>query len=455
LSGSRFQRLALLLAVLAAAHGLVYVPIVERNFVTDSATYVAAAEAILDGSYSTPLIAGFYFDTTRTLAVADNVDLTGLRIDLRAWHAPERQAFRPPGYPLVLAAVGGGRDGASQLAALVLQACLFGLGAWLLALTLRRWWTPRVALAVTAVYALDPWSKHYVALLMSEVPAGLLAIATAYAFTRAWSERAVAWWAAAGALAAALTLVRAVFVVAVPLLVLGALLRRAPARARVRDAAAVLASAAALLAPWLAWTSAVTGKPVLANWGEGYNFALAAYGEGLGRTQTEVADDPAFGREIVSTHRSAPSTRELLTDPEAHPRYLLRADEELRAAAWARYGERLADEPLQVAWEALYRAYFLWMAHEDWRQPSGLALDALSALDWLLLLVATAGAALGIARGGPPRGVALALVAYTAVLATHHVEARFALPLRGFYLAFAVLAVTAAVERLRRAPLRP
>jgi hypothetical protein len=447
LSGSRFHWLAFLLAAIAGAHGLVYAPLVDHNFVTDSSTYVAAAEAILDGSYSTPLIAGFYFDTTGTLAVTDNVDLTGLRIELRAWEAPERQAFRPPGYPLVLALVGGGREGASQVAALAGQALLFGVGAWLLALTLRHWWGPRLALAGTAVYAFDPWSKHYVALLMSEVTAGALALATAYALTRAWSDRAVRWWAAAGALAVALTLTRAVFVVAVPLIAIAALARRAPTR--LRDAAAALAAAFVLLAPWLAWTAAVTGKPVLANWGEGYNFAVAAYGEGFDKTQTEIAADPAFVRRLETTHRLAPSTAELLTDPEAHPRYLARADEELRAAAWSRYGDRLGEEPARVAWETLYRAYFLWMAHEDWRQPSGLALDVLRALDWLLLLVAAAGAAVAVARGGPARAVALGLLAYTAILATHHVEARFAMPLRGLYLAFATLALAAGAERLR------
>jgi hypothetical protein len=450
LTGSRFQRLAALLAVIAAAHGLLYVPFVDHNFVTDSSTYVASAEAILDTSYSTPLIAGFYFDTTGRLAVTDNVDLTGLRIPRRAWDAVERQAFRPPGYPLVLAAVGGGREGASQLAALLVQGVLFGLGAWVLALTLRRWWGPGIALAATAVYALDPWSKHYVALVMSEVTAGVLALAAAYAVTRAWDDRGPPWWAAAGALAAALTLTRAVFVVAVPLVAVAALARRSPTRAR--DAAAALASSFVLLAPWLAWTDSVSGKPVLANWGEGYNFAVAAFGEGLGRTQTEVSLDPAFVAELESTHRLAPSTRQLLTDPEAHPRYLARADEELRDAAWSRYGDRVGDEPARVAWETLYRAYFLWMAHEDWRQPSGLALDVLRAFSWLVLLLAAAGAALAVARGGPPRAVALALAAYTAVLATHHVEARFAMPLRGLYLAFAAFAVAWGLERLRSRP---
>ena len=56
-----FRRSALLLAALAALHGLVYIPLVDTNEKTDTWSYVASANAILDGSYSTPLQAGFYF----------------------------------------------------------------------------------------------------------------------------------------------------------------------------------------------------------------------------------------------------------------------------------------------------------------------------------------------------------------------------------------------------------
>jgi hypothetical protein len=67
----------------------------------------------------------------------------------------------------------------------------------------------------------------------------------------------------------------------------------------------------------------------------------------------------------------------------------------------------------------------------------------------LTLLLAGVGAAIALRRGGVSRALAVALLAYTAILATHHVEARFAMPLRGIYLAFAVLAVVTAAERLR------
>ena len=91
-----FRRSALLLAALAALHGLVYVPLVDTNEKTDTWSYVASANALLDGSYSTPLQAGFYF------VYPDGwFDITGARIAESAWDEPERQVFRPPGLPRV------------------------------------------------------------------------------------------------------------------------------------------------------------------------------------------------------------------------------------------------------------------------------------------------------------------------------------------------------------------
>ena len=439
-----FRRLVLLLALVGALHGLLYVPLVELNVATDSGPYVATADAILDGDYSTPLRASFYF-----VYPTGFLDITGLHFRRSAWEAPERQAFRPPGYPLFLAATGGGGPGVPQTLALLGQAVLFGVGVALLALTARRWGGWQLGLAAAAVYALDPWSKHYVALILSETLAGTLALATAYATTRAWQERSVRWWAAAGALAASLTLVRAVFVVAVPLVVLAALLR-APVAGRLRAGGAAVAASAVLLVPWLAWTWSVVGTPVLASYGEGFNLLVAAHGEGYGRSFQEVITDPAFRRDFTAGHRFAPTAQRIQADADAHPRYVRRVDEEQRARARALFRERLRDEPAQVAWETLYRAWYLWSAHHDWYQPDGGELLVLEALDWLLLLLSAAGAVIALRRGGPARAIVVFLLVYTLAIATHHVEARFAIPLRGFQLTLAVWAVLEAAGRLRR-----
>lgn len=434
----RFGRAALLLAIAGALHGLLYAPFVEVKAPTDSWTYTAAGEAILDGSYSTPLRAGFYFVWPRGF-----FDITGLQLARSAWDAPERQVFRPPGYPLYLAVVGGGDPGASRVAALVGQGLLFGVGVWLLARTARRLVDERLALVAAALYALDPWSKHYVSLLLTEVLAGTVALAAAYAFTRAWQERSAAWWAAAGALVGGLTLVRAVFVLAVPLLLVAALVR-----GRLRAVAVATAAAAALLVPWLAWTNHVLGKPVLASYGEGFNLLVAAHGEGHGRSFQTVITDPRFLADFRAPHRFAPTAARIRADPTAHPRYVERVDSDQRDRAWSLLSDRLADEPPQVAWETLYRAWFLWNAHLDWRQPGGAALVLFQALDWLLLALAAVGAAIALARGGAARGLVLFLLAYTLAISTHHVEARFAIPLRGLLLALVADAALGTVREL-------
>ena len=116
-------------------------------------------------------------------------------------------------------------------------------------LTVRRWWGDGVALLGGLLYAVDPWSKHYVALVLSETLAGTVALALLYVFTRAWERPTWARWLGAGALAGALALVRAVFVIAPALLVLAALVRRGTTRERLTRAAATAAASARAARP--------------------------------------------------------------------------------------------------------------------------------------------------------------------------------------------------------------
>jgi 4-amino-4-deoxy-L-arabinose transferase-like glycosyltransferase len=439
MTDSRFKRGALVVAAIAALHGILYIPLVHRHSTTDTDAYVATAHAIEHGSYTTPLRAGLYY----TYPVGF-FDLTGVKVPRSLFQAPEKQAFRTPGYPLLLAAIGNGGPGFPRHVALVVQAVLLGLATWLLALTVRRWWTPGAGLAAGALYALDPYSKHYVTLVVTETLAALLAVAAAYTFTRAWQARDPRWWTATGALAAGLTLVRPVFVLLVPLVALAALVRSLP---RWRAVLGVVAVSALLLGPWLAWTNHVTGRPVLTNWGEGFNLLLAAHGERLGHNAAEIERDPSFLRDFAAPRGSAPSAANLRSDPFAHPRYLERADRELRSRARQLYRERLADDPLHVVWENAYRNYFLWSTHHDWYQPHGLALVLLQVVDWILIALALWGIVLAIVRGGAARWIAAYLLVYSVTLSTHHVEARFSIPLRGLFLAYVVLGATALVRK--------
>ena len=417
-----FTTAVLLLGVVGALHGLIYIPFAGPRL-GDSPGYEAAAHAIRHGSYSTPLA---------------DVDVTGLPIPESAQGAPERQSYRTPGYPLLLAAADFG--GARPLVLIFVQALLTGAGVMLVALTARRLWSEPAGLLAGALTALDPFPKHYVPRVLSEALAGFLVAATAYAFVRAWQDRARAWWALAGLATAALALTRPLFVLVLPLVLLGALLRRSW-----RGALACAAACALLLAPWLAWEGDVTGRVSMASFGEGWNLLIAAHGEGLHRTAVEVERSPAYLRDFGSVHRFAPSAAALRTDPEAHPHYLARADAEQRRLAEHLYWKRLRHEPLTVLGEIVYRGYFLWMAHEDWVQPRGFVW-LLRAADWLVLALAAAGTAVAFRLGGAGRALALFLVLFTLVNAVHHVEARYAMPVRGLYVAFVALALLRVLE---------
>ena len=161
-----------------------YIPLVDTNEKTDTWSYVASANALLDGGYSTPLQAGFYFvypmagSTSRALAsrsrrgTSPTTGVPSARLPGVSRALRHRQGLprRPRG-------------------AVIGHALLFGIGAYLLMLTVRRWWGEGVALLGGLLYAVDPWSKHYVALVLSETLAGTIAIALLYVFTRAWDTR--------------------------------------------------------------------------------------------------------------------------------------------------------------------------------------------------------------------------------------------------------------------------
>jgi 4-amino-4-deoxy-L-arabinose transferase-like glycosyltransferase len=269
--------------------------------------------------------------------------------------------------------------------------------------------------------------------ILSEVLAGFLVAVTAYAFVRARQERSGWWWAATGTAAGGLTLTRPLFALAIPLLAIAAL-------PRLRLLVAVLAGSALLLVPWLGWTAAATGRPAVTSFGEGWNLLLAAHGEGLHHTAVQVERSKSYRRDFYSVRRFAPTAHELRTNPDAHPRYLVRADSEQRRLATDVYLRRLRHAPWQVAWEVVYRSYFLWEAHEDWVQPSWLE-PFLRALDWVSLALAATGAWLALRAGGSARALAVFLLVFTFVNGIHHVEARYAMPVRGLYLAFAALAL--------------
>ena len=435
----RFRTAATLAALVAALHPFVYLPFMSRHTTGDSAEYVALARAIRHGSYSTRIADQEVVDYTPT---PHRVDLTGITWSAAARQLPQSDAYRTPGYPLLLAAVGGGGAGASRHVLYAVQAVLIGLTAVLLALLVRRLWGPRIALVAAIVFALDPYSKRYVTMVLGETLAGFLATASGYALVRSWQERSVRWWTATGLLVGALTLVRPVFAIAIPLVAVGALLAAGVgARRRIVVAAACLAGSLVVVLPWIARNAAVTGKAALADYGAGWNLLIAAHGEGYGRTMAQVYASPSYARDFAAPQRFAPTVEQLRTDHDAYARYLVKADAVQRSTAIDLYLHRLGRDPSRVLWEFGYRAYFLWMAHTDWFQPTGIKLFLLRLVDWAVMILAIVGVALELRAGRAGRALGVFLIVYTLVSALGHVEARYTVPLRSLYLGFATLAL--------------
>ncbi len=438
-----FGRAAILIAAATTVHALVYLPFTRTHVTADSPTYLAAGQALLHGSYSTPLRANLYY----TDVPGGWVDRTNLRLPRSVWDVRERQTFRTPAYPLVIALTGGG-SGAFRFLLYVVQAAMLGGAAFALIHGLALLTSRTVALAGGALYALDPFSKRYAWLVMTEATAALLMAVTFFFFARAVRTRSRRSWAAAGAAAAATTLARPVFVMLIPLLLLAILAFER--RRRYVSAFAVLAAAAIVLAPWLAWTTAVVGRPILATYTEGMALLEGAWGQGYHRRSGEVERDPAFLAKLAAVHRFAPSVETLRHDPNAHAKYLDRADAELRRDAIRRYDTRLGNDVSGVAWNIAYRAYFIWDAHDDWYQPRAL-LPLLRLADWLALALAAAGAVLiGRRYGRAAACIPLFLLTYAFFSALHLTEARFGIPVRTLYLSLVAVAGVEVVQLLRR-----
>ena len=431
----RFLRFALLIALVGTAQALIYLPIVNPHSTEDTPSYIADAKAILHGSYSIPL---------------GEHDITGLDWPPSVQHLKQEDTYRTPGYPALLAVFGGGAGGASRWAVLLAQALLIGGGVHLSALWLRRLLGARAALVGAAVYALDPYSKRYASLVLAEAISGFLLMLGVYLFVRAWQERGLQWWAACGITFGVLTLVRPIFGLGLPLVALGALLRGGGARVVLRAAAVYCACFCLLVVPWLGRTTAVIGSPALQNFGVGWGLLAAAHGEGLNHPWSEIVASPGFLRDFDSVHRFAPTPAELRRSGDTYAKYLRTADKHQQHLAVELFKHRLRHEPGRVVFDYAYRAYFLWMVHEDWVQPGHGITDLLRTVDWIVLALGIAGSFLAVRRGGvPAAGLVVLLALYTLLSALGHVEARYTIPLRGIYLPFATLPLLALWDRYR------
>jgi 4-amino-4-deoxy-L-arabinose transferase-like glycosyltransferase len=442
----RRERALVLLSLLAVAHGLLYAP-ATRRVTHDSVTYIAAAQALEHGGYATPLAAEAFPATGGTEHPGATVDLTDHILPAGSLGEDEDQAWRSPSYPAFVALLGGGGSALSRDLVVLVQALLFGVATFLVGLTARRLWGRNAGLLAAALVALDPFTKRYVSLVLSETLALVLCAALAYGVVRAWDGARSRTWLWIGAIAGLLVLTRPGLL---PLPLVAAAVALILPGDRLRRTAAALGAFLLLVGPWLVWTNHATGSPTLAGYGEGVNLLVGARGQTSNRAPSTVAVSKEFLADVHAIHVRFPTAAELRSDRTAHPHYLAAYDAAVRNRALRVYRERLADEPGAVLGEIADRAQFVWSAHHDWYQPGGGLQSLLALADWATIALALAGIALAWRPTPAARPIAAALLLFTAIIALHQVEARFTIPLRPLELMFVAYALLRLLGLVRR-----
>jgi Dolichyl-phosphate-mannose-protein mannosyltransferase len=416
----RFRWLLGLAIALATLEGLALIVLASNHLSSDSPAYLAEARALLHGNFSTP--------TPGVGVVAPDL-------------------YRTPGYPLLLAAAGGGRAGISRDVLYVYQLLLFAGTVWLTALTARRLWGDRPALIGAFLFALDPFSKRYVALVLSEDLAGFLVAFSAFAFVRAAQGRSTRWWAVAGAGVGTVILVRPAMTIALVLGPFAAVALAGPgSRSRAVSGTVFAACGLLVLAPWLLRNTLIVGTPALASWGPGESLLIGAYNEGYRRPTSVVFRDPGFRRDFrpMTAPGFYPSAAAIARHPDERAKAELRWDGRLRRRALHRYLHDLRVEPVATLGNYLYRAYFVWAVHDDPDQQryAGAKLRLVELVVWATSLLAVVGAALAVVRRGPGAALVAFMAIYTLVSAVGHVEPRYSMPLRGLFFGLVGVAVT-------------
>jgi 4-amino-4-deoxy-L-arabinose transferase-like glycosyltransferase len=330
--------------------------------------------------------------------------------------APAQKGYRLPGVP-------------------VLQ---FGLGVGLIALAWalgRRLAGPAGGLVAAAIVAAYPPFVFLTGTQLSEPLAAVLVAAALLAAHAAWDTRRRAAWAAAGALLGLAILTRADLLMT-PLVVAAVFGWFAWRRAGRREAATLalwlLAGAAVVTLPWIAWASVHQHRPVPVSDGGSNNVFVGTYLPG---------DGTLFGlkREL------GPETRRLHPDLRRRSDYQLTQYEVLRTVAHRRpdepFNRALRDEalanlsryglrhPADFAAMLAGKAKRMWLMYfvgggRERQLPVSIA-------HLVLVLLALAGLVAGIAVARDPMLVAIAaLVAYsTAVNVVLVAEPRHNLPL--------------------------
>jgi hypothetical protein len=268
---------------------------------------------------------------------------------------PDLRIFRPPGYPLFLAAatLGSPRRVAWAKTA---NAAAGAAGAVVLALLAARILRRRsVALAAGFAAALDPSLVFLCAGVQSEPLFVLLLLGSAFFLAAAADRPSSNLAVLSGVLLGAAALTRPTALAAALLFLAAPLFDRCyPLRARVHLAGSTALGLAAALLPWTVRNLVVFGEPLLVN--DGGALALYEGNRELAASFYDVRTPDELGRWVAASQADLRRTGALSTLPPGAP----------PGAAWREPARRVLAERIRNPLPALDLA---WRKARDWLRP--------------------------------------------------------------------------------------
>lgn len=309
-------------------------------------------------------------------------------------------AFRPPLYPLLLAAANLGSEQVSPLRVALLH-WLLGVATvgvtWLVG---RRLKLERGAVVAALLVACDPILLNQSTLVMTETLAAFLAVLALYAWLRMCDQPSLGAAAMVGIVIGIAGLCRPTFLPWLALLLVALLAarddeqKRAGFGGRLRLAAAIGVCALLALSPWIVRNQRVFGRPIVTTTHGGYTLLLGnnpayyRYLESGDHTFPWPADDPAF--QALLPHPAPPAADELKYD----------------AATKQLAIDSIQAQPTSFLWASIDRVLQLWnpLPHRT-PQSKSRARDLLryATCAWYLLVYGFALVGIVTLRGRLPR----------------------------------------------------
>ena len=263
-------------------------------------------------------------DEREYLALAQSLSAgRGFTYDARHDPGTAQQFGRAPAYPFFLAVIGAGAENYDAVPARVkiAQSIVGTLGVWMIGLLARRAAGPAAGVAAAAIASLYPPLVWICAYVLSEALYSTMALATVLLLDlaldraegsshRSWARRGGLLAVAAGVVAGAAILVRPAMLAFLPLAALWLVARR-----RVALAAAFLAAALFVVAPWTVRNLRVYDRFVLVASEGGVTFWTGNHP--LARGEGDLAANPDIKTAEIAFRTAHPG----LTAEELEPLY--------------------------------------------------------------------------------------------------------------------------------------